>query len=64
MGGTIAGGIKTRETNMERYGEDYYKKIGKKGGQTSRGGQFTDRALASKWGAVGGAKSRRVKADY
>lgn len=32
MPGTKAGGLKAAITNRSRYGQDYYKQIGKKGG--------------------------------
>jgi hypothetical protein len=32
MAGTKAGGIKARETNYLKYGADFYKRIGAKGG--------------------------------
>lgn len=34
MSGTKAGGLKTKETNIQRYGENYYSELGKKGGKT------------------------------
>jgi len=33
MTGTKAGGLKAGKTNKERYGEDFYKKIGAMGGK-------------------------------
>lgn len=33
MAGTRAGGIKVRKTLMDRYGEDYFTHLGRKGGQ-------------------------------
>jgi general stress protein YciG len=38
MGGTISGGKKASETNKARYGSDFHKVIGRKGGETSNGG--------------------------
>jgi hypothetical protein len=35
MGGTVEGGLKTAETNTRKYGADYYKRIGSKGGKRS-----------------------------
>lgn len=35
MAGNKISGTKARDTNYERYGEDFYKKIGAKGGQAS-----------------------------
>ena len=34
MSGTKAAGLKTKETNIQRYGENYYSELGKKGGKT------------------------------
>lgn len=62
MSGNKIGGRKAAKTNKERYGDDWYAKIGKKGGENSDGGSFKDKELARKWGAVGGRKSRRGKA--
>ena len=62
MSGTKAGGILTYKTNIERYGKDYYKRIGAMGGAVGRtGGFFADRELARIAGAKGGATSRRGK---
>lgn len=33
MSGTLEGGVKARETNKKRYGNDWYMKIGKIGGE-------------------------------
>lgn len=33
MAGTRKGGLKCAETNRERYGEDYYTEMGRKGGR-------------------------------
>lgn len=35
MSGTPAGGIKTREINIKKYGYDYYQKLGAKGGSVT-----------------------------
>ena len=35
MAGTKAGAAKTVATNKERYGEDFYKKMGAKGGKVT-----------------------------
>lgn len=71
MPGTRSGGLKTNETNKERYGEDYYQRIGQKGGKTSHKvdpvtgkalkGFALNRELAAKAGAVGGKISKRNK---
>ena len=54
MAGTFEGGVQAAVTNKERHGEDFYKKIGSKGGKKSRGGGFSDpdlakRASKTKW---------------
>lgn len=76
MAGTAEGGKKARETNLKKYGADFYANIGQKGGQLGRTGGFasdvvsdTDglsgRERASVAGKKGGHTSRRSKKnDY
>ena len=65
MVGTKAGGIKAAKTNLERHGADFYKRIGRKGGQNGHTGGFAaNRALASSAGRKGGLISRKGKAKY
>ena len=45
----------------DKFGEDYFIKIGRRGGQISRGGGFEDRELASRAGKIGGKVSKRPK---
>jgi hypothetical protein len=60
MAGTKIGGMKAKQTNLQKYGEDFYKNIGKKGGRNGHTGGFASNpALASVAGAIGGRKSRR-----
>lgn len=60
MAGTKAGGIQAAATNKKKYGHNFYKKIGAKGGKLGRtGGFFANRELASEAGRIGGLKSRR-----
>jgi hypothetical protein len=60
MAGTESGGKQAAQTNVNLYGADFYPRIGALGGSKSRGGGFTGKPdIASKWGAVGGAISRR-----
>lgn len=59
--GTSEGGVKASKTNMRLYGKDFYQRIGALGGKKSRGGGFTDRALARRAGAIGGRRSKRPK---
>lgn len=40
MAGTVAGGKLAAATNKEKYGEDFYSKIGSKGGRNGRTGGF------------------------
>ena len=62
MGGTLAGGKAAAQTNKERYGADYYARIGAIGGKKSRTGGFAaDRELARRAGAIGGSRSKRKK---
>lgn len=66
ISGTKAGGRKAAETNKRLHGEDFYQKIGRKGGSVcGRGGGFAaNKALACICGAKGGRISRRGIAKY
>lgn len=60
MAGTKIGGQKAAKKNKEKYGDDFYRKIGSKGGQLgTTGGFYADRELARAAGAKGGRISRR-----
>lgn len=60
MAGTKAGGAKASATNRARYGESFYKVIGRKGGQNGNTGGFaSDPELARRAGRKGGKISRR-----
>ncbi|HEV7454188.1 MAG TPA: hypothetical protein VGO07_02930 [Candidatus Saccharimonadales bacterium] len=62
MAGTKAGGKAAAQTNKEKYGSDFYAKIGAKGGTLGKtGGFFANRELARVAGAKGGRISRRTK---
>ena len=62
MSGTKAGGQLAAKTNKQKYGSDFYAKIGSKGGKLGRtGGFFANRELAKLAGAKGGRISRRSK---
>lgn len=50
MSGTKAGGMKAKATNLLLHGDDFYHRIGKKGGQNGHTGGFAaNPALASSW---------------
>lgn len=60
MSGTKAGGLKAAATNKKIHGDDFYRRIGKKGGQNGHTGGFAaNRELARAAGAKGGRISRR-----
>ena len=60
MSGTKAGGIKAAATNKKKYGKDFYKINGAKGGRNGHTGGFASNpALAQIAGKRGGENSRR-----
>lgn len=60
MSNTKEGGLKAAATNKEKYGEDFYSKIGTMGGKKQVSKGFgKNRTLAAIAGAKGGMKSRR-----
>lgn len=73
MTGTKIGGQKASKTNKKRHGEDFYARIGKKGGMNGCGPDYrggfaseevgedglTGRQRAQLVGAIGGLKSKR-----
>lgn len=62
MSGTKAGGKAAASTNKNKYGKDFYARIGAMGGKKGRtGGFYANRDLARVAGAKGGRISRRVK---
>lgn len=65
MPATREGGIKAAQTNKNRYGTDFYKKIGAMGGAKSRGGGFAKATPEQlrEWGKKGGTKSRKRGAN-
>lgn len=66
MSGTKEGGIKARNTNLQRNGRDFYRIIGKKGGsvQGIRKGFAMNHKRAVEAGRKGGKISRRGKAKH
>lgn len=62
MSGTKEGGRKAAARNKEKYGEDFYAKIGAEGGRKgTTGGFYANRELARIAGAKGGKISKRTK---
>lgn len=62
MAGTKTGGLRAAKTNKEKYGENFYQEIGRKGGKLgTTGGFYVNRELARIAGAKGGTISRRKK---
>lgn len=60
MAGTKAGGLKARQTNIERHGKDFYREIGRMGGMNGHTGGFAaNPELARLAGAKGGKISKR-----
>lgn len=70
MAGTKEGGAKARDKNIQKYGKNYYAKIGAVGGKLSDNGGFastkvgkdglTGQERAKKVGAKGGKASRKT----
>lgn len=64
MPGNIEGGRKAAETNKRKYGPNFYKNIGSKGGIVkTRKGFALDHERAVSAGRKGGAISRRTKKE-
>jgi uncharacterized protein len=62
MPGNRIGGKRAAKRNKDLYGDDFYARIGAKGGKaTGMKGFAVNRDLARKAGAIGGRKSRRGK---
>ena len=60
MAGTKEGGKKAAQTNLKRYGKDFYRENGRKGGHNGHTGGFAaNPELAKIAGQKGGRISRR-----
>lgn len=65
MSGTASGGQKAKITNIEKYGKDYYRNLGRLGGRAGNTGGFAaNPELAKRAGRLGGLKSKRGKDHY
>ena len=61
MGGTKLGGLKAKATNIKKYGDDFYSRIGAMGGRAGHTGGFAaNPALARVAGRKGGKISSRA----
>jgi general stress protein YciG len=60
MAGNRQGGLKAAQTNIQKFGKNFYRNIGSVGGKKSRGGGFAaNPELARNAGRKGGLKSKR-----
>ena len=60
MPGSKIGGMKAAKTNKERHGEDFYARIGARGGRNGHTGGFAaNPELARKMGKIAGRISKR-----
>lgn len=60
MSGTRAGGLKARQTNLKKYGKNFYRNIGYLGGANGHTGGFAaNPELAKLAGAKGGRNGKR-----
>lgn len=61
MSGTIEGGRKAAATNLKKHGEDFYSRIGAKGGRNGHTGGFCAMTpeQRAECGRKGGKKSKR-----
>jgi hypothetical protein len=57
MSGTKEGGLKAAKINKKKYGENFYKNIGQKGGFAGRGGGFAATGYGQIAGKIGGMKA-------
>lgn len=65
MAGSIEGARKARDTNIRKYGPDFFRNMGRTGGlaKNPNKGFGSDRERASEAGRKGGTNSRRPKSE-
>lgn len=64
MAGTREGGLQTVKTIKAKYGDNYYRELGAKGGKwKGEKGFAANRELARAAGAIGGSRSKRGAAQ-
>lgn len=63
MAGTIDGGRAAAQTNKQRYGDDFYQKIGAKGGKNGNTGGFAARKACGKVDCAIGTAYRHTLAE-
>lgn len=65
MAGTKLGALNAKKTNLERHGEDFFKRIGSRGGSVTgtKKGFASNPERARLAGIKGGSRSRRGKAS-
>lgn len=61
MPGNKAGGLKAKKTNIEKYGPDFYKRIGAKGGRNGKGVNYRGGFASLNIGEDGLTGSERAK---
>ena len=61
MAGTREGGRKAKARNLEKYGPDFYKKIGSKGGKSGKGPGYKGGFASSEVGDDGLTGKQRAK---
>lgn len=66
MSGTRAGGLKAAATNKAKYGDDFFRNIGRSGGhwKSPTKGFGSNKEAAKEAGRKGGLKSKKNKETY
>lgn len=64
MAGTINGGKKAADRNKQLYGDDFYRRIGSKGGKNGKGAKKGFAAMPREKRVAAGRKGGLAKATY